>query len=39
MHDSTLAAFDVSLDKLGLEYIDPYLTHWLLPGVDKYVDT
>ena len=38
-YDSALAAFDVSLDKLGLEYIDLYLIHWPLPGVDKYVET
>lgn len=38
-YDSALAAFDVSLDKLGLDYIDLYLIHWPLPDVDKYVDT
>ncbi|MES4902688.1 MULTISPECIES: aldo/keto reductase [unclassified Streptomyces] len=38
-YDSTLRAFDTSLSKLGLEYVDLYLIHWPLPGVDKYVDT
>jgi 2,5-diketo-D-gluconate reductase A len=38
-HDSTLRAFDASLDRLGLEYVDLYLIHWPMPGVDKYVDT
>ncbi len=38
-YDATLTAFDVSLDKLGLDYIDLYLIHWPLPGVDKYVET
>ncbi|ATO50333.1 aldo/keto reductase [Brevibacillus laterosporus] len=36
-YDTTLAAFDESLKKLGLEYLDLYLIHW--PGTDKYVDT
>ncbi|MEU0145063.1 aldo/keto reductase [Streptomyces sp. NPDC006288] len=38
-HDSTLRAFDVSLDKLGLEYVDLYLIHWPVPAKDAYVDT
>jgi 2,5-diketo-D-gluconate reductase A len=38
-YDSTLRAFDTSLSKLGLEYVDLYLIHWPVPGVDKYVDT
>ncbi|MBL1116364.1 aldo/keto reductase [Streptomyces sp. 110] len=38
-YDSTLRAFDASLTRLGLEYVDLYLIHWPLPGVDKYVDT
>ncbi|MDQ0792885.1 aldo/keto reductase [Streptomyces sp. B1I3] len=37
--DSTLRAFDASLDKLGLEYVDLYLIHWPLPVKDAYVDT
>ncbi|CAM5712388.1 aldo/keto reductase [Streptomyces fumanus] len=38
-YDSTLRAFDASLEKLGLEYVDLYLIHWPLPARDRYVDT
>lgn len=38
-HDSTLRAFDTSLEKLGLDYVDLYLIHWPLPSKDSYVDT
>lgn len=38
-YDSTLKAFDVSLKKLGLEYVDLYLIHWPAPELDKYIDT
>lgn len=38
-YDSTLRAFDESLDKLGLEYVDLYLIHWPLPARGKFVDT
>ncbi|MGW0883968.1 aldo/keto reductase [Streptomyces sp. NPDC002671] len=38
-YDSTLRAFDTSLQKLGLQYIDLYLIHWPLPSRDTYVDT
>lgn len=31
-YDQTLAAFDTSLDKLGLDYLDLYLLHWPLPS-------
>ncbi|MEU8520817.1 aldo/keto reductase [Streptomyces sp. NBC_01216] len=37
--DSTLRAFDASLEKLGLDYVDLYLIHWPLPAKDTYVDT
>ncbi len=30
-YDSTHAAFDVSLEKLGLDYVDLYLIHWPKP--------
>jgi 2,5-diketo-D-gluconate reductase A len=38
-YDNTLKAFDASLDRLGLEYLDLYLIHWPTPAQDKYVDT
>ncbi|MGP3636140.1 aldo/keto reductase [Streptomyces sp. 24-1644] len=38
-HDKTLRAFDASLDKLGLDYVDLYLIHWPLPSKGTYVDT
>ncbi len=36
-YDTTLQAFDQSLSKLGLEYVDLYLVHWPVKG--KYKDT
>ncbi|MFJ8276917.1 aldo/keto reductase [Streptomyces griseoviridis] len=38
-YDSTLRAFDTSLAKLGLKYVDLYLIHWPAPDRDSYVDT
>ncbi|MGI5459425.1 aldo/keto reductase [Streptomyces sp. CA-249302] len=38
-YDATLRAFDTSLEKLGLDYVDLYLIHWPTPRRDKYVDT
>lgn len=36
-YDKTLASFEESKKKLGLEYIDLYLVHWPIPG--KFTDT
>ncbi|MFF1832730.1 aldo/keto reductase [Streptomyces sp. NPDC058231] len=38
-YDSTMRAFDASLDKLGLDYVDLYLIHWPVPAKDAYTDT
>ncbi|MEU5845163.1 aldo/keto reductase [Saccharopolyspora shandongensis] len=38
-YDSTLKAFDESLDKLGLDHVDLYLIHWPVAPKDKYVET
>ncbi|MFD7663971.1 aldo/keto reductase [Streptomyces sp. NPDC059788] len=38
-YDSTLRAFDTSLNKLGLEYVDLYLIHWPMPAKGTFVDT
>jgi diketogulonate reductase-like aldo/keto reductase len=37
--EPALAAFDQSLERLGLEYVDLYLIHWPVPAADRYVDT
>jgi 2,5-diketo-D-gluconate reductase A len=37
--ETTLAAFDASLGRLGLEYVDLYLIHWPVPSEDRFVDT
>lgn len=38
-YDSTLKAFDASLDRLGLDYLDLYLIHWQQLDRNKYLDT
>ncbi|MEB8335939.1 aldo/keto reductase [Streptomyces endophyticus] len=37
--DTALRAFDASLDRLGMDYVDLYLIHWPVPSRDKYVET
>lgn len=36
-YESTLQAFDASIEKLGLDYVDLYLIHWPVKG--KYTET
>jgi len=36
-YDETLRAFETSLKKLDMDYLDLYLTHWAVP--DKFKDT
>lgn len=38
-YDSTLKAFESSLEKLGLNYVDLYLIHWPMPKIDKYIES
>jgi diketogulonate reductase-like aldo/keto reductase len=38
-YENTLQAFDASLERLGLDYVDLYLIHWPVPAKDQYVDT
>jgi 2,5-diketo-D-gluconate reductase A len=38
-YDSTLRAFDESVEKLGLDYVDLYLVHWPAPKRDSFVET
>jgi methylglyoxal/glyoxal reductase len=36
-YDETIAAYEESLEKMGLDYLDLYLIHW--PGKDKYMES
>ncbi|TJZ87700.1 aldo/keto reductase [Paracoccus hibiscisoli] len=38
-HDAALRAFDATMDRCGLDYLDLYLIHWPLPAMDAYVET
>jgi 2,5-diketo-D-gluconate reductase A len=38
-YDTTLAAFDGSMDKLGIDVLDLFLIHWPQPMFDQYVET
>jgi 2,5-diketo-D-gluconate reductase A len=37
--DSTLAAFDKSIERLDVDHVDLYLIHWPIPARDLYLDT
>jgi 2,5-diketo-D-gluconate reductase A len=37
--DEAQRAFDGSLERLGLDYVDLYLIHWPRPWEDRFVDT
>jgi 2,5-diketo-D-gluconate reductase A len=37
--DSTLAAFEASLGRLGLDHVDLYLIHWPVPTEGLFLDT
>jgi 2,5-diketo-D-gluconate reductase A len=38
-YDRSLKAFDGSIARLGLDYVDLYLIHWPAPKQDLYVET
>jgi 2,5-diketo-D-gluconate reductase A len=39
-HDAALKAFDGTLEALGSDYLDLFLVHWPLPGIDvDYIET
>lgn len=38
-YEATLTAFDESMEKLCLDYLDLYLIHWPLPSKGKFLET
>jgi 2,5-diketo-D-gluconate reductase A len=37
--DRTLAAFDASMGRLGVQYLDLYLIHWPMPAKNAFAET
>lgn len=37
-YDDALKAFDRSLQRLGMDYVDLFLIHWPAPTQDRYID-
>lgn len=38
-YQQTLDAFDASLERMGMDFVDLFLIHWLQPKQGKHVDT
>jgi diketogulonate reductase-like aldo/keto reductase len=38
-YESTFRAYEASLGRLRLDYVDLYLIHWPKPAMDRYVET
>lgn len=38
-YDETMRAFDASMARLGLEYLDLYLIHWPVAHSEKYIES
>ena len=38
-YERTMAAFEQSVDRLGVDYLDLYLIHWPVPAAGEFVDT
>jgi diketogulonate reductase-like aldo/keto reductase len=38
-YDNTLKAFEESIHKLGVDYVDLYLIHWPMPAAGLYIET